>query len=803
MASCAAMRRLEAGVSFARRHQYVGAALVIGCMVAIFFSPIVRYGATFSTVENFQRSLYPWYDPADRDPPPLAVQGDQAVFIYPRQVFLHRSLTEDGRVPLWNPLSFAGHPFLADTSTGFAYPPRLALNWLLEPSWAHDLYVMAHLFAAGMAMFALLKEFGSGFAGALLAGVAWSFSSYGVAWMMLELVGPMLALLPLALLLIHRWHRRRSLRDLLAAGGVLGVLFLGASAEISLLSFLTSAGYAAALSGRDLVSHWSEMSRRQRAGQALAPVFLVGVAVAVAAVALLPFVGFRAASSRTHSDYATLQRAGPVHLRTFVRVLAPPDTPLDVASLATEQLFVGTLTGVLAVVGFALRRPGAGLGRGLVVVTALYLLRTPVTWVGYHLVPGLKGLDGFWRASFVFDLGVALLGGLGLNALLAGTVSLLARARSDRPSPSGALARALVPGLLAAVCVVATGWQLLSYGRGANPPFQERDAAHLFPSTPVIDQARAALGPGPGRGRLLAMTIRGLPPALPLATGMALDLPMADGYEPLMSRHSTALWRVVQGESHASARSRIPYTFGTAFTPSGLRTDLLPRLGVQQVLAPPELATDPGWQGRALAGRGLRPTYSGPDGILYEVDGALPRAFTVTAAEWVRSDDEALRRFADPSFDARASVLISGEPPVGGADASTAPVEASSGVEWRSDQPDRLRMTVRASQPSWLVLLDTWEPGWKATVNGRERPVRRADFSFRAVQVPAGTSDVSLSYRPIELAAGAGVSLVAMTAVALALSWPFLRRRAGRGGRTTTSAPSPSRPPGGHRDDGS
>ncbi len=147
---------------------YLPATLTMVGLLAVFFNPIVRHDATFSTVGVVQRSSNPWatLDPAGYVGYP--VHGYQGAYVHPARVFLDRSLKRDGQIPLWNPLALGGHPYLATEATGVAYPPKMALSLLFGPTWVHDLFLVGHLLVAGLAMFALMKGFGAGVAGALL-----------------------------------------------------------------------------------------------------------------------------------------------------------------------------------------------------------------------------------------------------------------------------------------------------------------------------------------------------------------------------------------------------------------------------------------------------------------------------------------------------------------------------------------------------------------------------------------------------------------------------------------------------------
>ena len=62
--------------------------------------------------------------------------------------------------------------------------------------------------------------------------------------------------------------------------------------------------------------------------------------------------------------------------------------------------------------------------------------------------------------------------------------------------------------------------------------------------------------------------------------------------------------------------------------------------------------------------------------------------------------------------------------------------------------------------PGYLLLLDTYYPGWKAYVDGERVSIHRADYNFRAVTLPAGRSHVSFEYRPASFALGLCLSLM-------------------------------------------
>ncbi|RMG12259.1 MAG: hypothetical protein D6731_14195, partial [Planctomycetota bacterium] len=69
---------------------------------------------------------------------------------------------------------------------------------------------------------------------------------------------------------------------------------------------------------------------------------------------------------------------------------------------------------------------------------------------------------------------------------------------------------------------------------------------------------------------------------------------------------------------------------------------------------------------------------------------------------------------------------------------------------------------VTAPAAGWLVVADVWYPGWRARVDGVPVPVLRADYLFRAVPVPAGRHQVTLTYRPWTFSLGLTITLLAL-----------------------------------------
>lgn len=117
-----------------------------------------------------------------------------------------------------------------------------------------------------------------------------------------------------------------------------------------------------------------------------------------------------------------------------------------------------------------------------------------------------------------------------------------------------------------------------------------------------------------------------------------------------------------------------------------------------------------------------------------------------------------------------------GDPRRRAADAGRRPLGApAGGGPYRGRRAERGdRRGGRARGGGFLVLRDSYDPNWHATVDGQEAPIVRANVIFRAVRLEPGSHSVEFEYRPRLLMIGAAVSLAAF---ALALGMLVSPRR--------------------------
>ncbi len=149
-------------------------------------------------------------------------------------------------------------------------------------------------------------------------------------------------------------------------------------------------------------------------------------------------------------------------------------------------------------------------------------------------------------------------------------------------------------------------------------------------------------------------------------------------------------------------------------------------------------------------------THSNVDLRLYALTKSAPRAFFVSGVETAASHDEALKTYLRPDFPFESKVLLEDST---GADR---PGESGCGsAQILNYENRRVVCKVQATAPGYLVLLDSYFPGWRARVDGVEADIVRADFAFRAVAVPAGEHQVEFRYQPRSFFIGLLLTMVA------------------------------------------
>jgi len=153
---------------------------------------------------------------------------------------------------------------------------------------------------------------------------------------------------------------------------------------------------------------------------------------------------------------------------------------------------------------------------------------------------------------------------------------------------------------------------------------------------------------------------------------------------------------------------------------------------------------------------GLPLAYNGPDMKIYGNPVSLPRAFFVNRYE-VSDGLTTLQKIAAMSFNPRDVMYFQEDPKL-----SVEAPDPAAKAEFTRYGIHELELNTTTAGNNLLFFSETYYPvGWKAYVDGKETPIYRANYLFRAVMVPSGIHKVEMKFEPKGFFIGKNLSLAA------------------------------------------
>ncbi len=696
-----------------------------------------------------------WLSPAlfQGQAPSFRDQGD---FFYPLKLYTADRLRQ-GTIPLWNPLSGAGEPWLANMQSGVFYPPGL-LFLLPAAGLAAALFLLLHFALGAWGTWAFLKEENVSDSGALFgaaiccaSGFSASLASYWNhfgAW----------AYLPAIAALARSGLFSRSARLTLAV--LVGLQAMAGSPEISAATLLL--GAVLSLSPRPpLRDGWAKPPPRQ-------PLLRFGAAallgLALAGWALVPFGELALQSDRRTSLTAPQRPAGAVSAEAFSGALGISDRASGTAYLSS--LYVGPLALFAALAAFSERER-----------RRLVWLLTGIALAGVVLAasapPGLwlRGLPPLDRLRYpakalVWTLfALSVLAGLGADRLrfLPGTRRLRLLSGAMGAAALLALFFSPLPSLVRqAAAVGVAALVLLAFGAGRRPL-----VGSILEGTAALTLLISLTLVGWRLFRFAqASEIRREPDSLNSLTrvaGRVLTPPM-----------SALAWRVLQegGFDAATLRGQRESLLGYTNLLYGISTvrtaAALPTQAARRIADAIDEAPDPARAAGAASVRVIwtpfRPTSlpSRKVGEFFRAPVApyRPRLSFVRGYRVEPDSEQAWSRVSKGEIDLAREVFLDREPRPSPPNEPGKPLLLARFAE---DRPERVVSDITSDADGLLVLTDLHYPGWTVQVDGHPAELLRADGFFRAVALPAGSHRVVFRYQPLSWYLGAGVSLLALS----------------------------------------
>ena len=126
---------------------------------------------------------------------------------------------------------------------------------------------------------------------------------------------------------------------------------------------------------------------------------------------------------------------------------------------------------------------------------------------------------------------------------------------------------------------------------------------------------------------------------------------------------------------------------------------------------------------------------------LYENKNVLPKSWIVGQIKDVNSQRESLMETLLSGFDPRNKAIVYGYR------GSDMPEDVKGVVTIKTRSENRIELLSTSDTGGLLVLSEIYyEPGWRATVNGKETPIYQTNHVLRSVEIPKGTTEVIFEY---------------------------------------------------------
>ena len=713
---------------------------------------------------------------------------DFGVLGYPF-IHLHRAMFWNGELPLWNPLSNSGAPFMAQWGTLTLYP--FSLIYLLLPlPWSVNLVCFGHLAWGALGMYHLGRHWTANRLAGAAAGIFFVFNGITLSCLLWPNYAVALGWMPWVILLTERAVRQGG-RPLLWAALAATCQLLAGVPELVLMTWLVIACFAV----RDLCVkqvEWKPLACRLG--------WVVGLAAGLAAAQLLPFFDLLASSHRD-ATFATSKWALPTWgwanllVPLFHNFQTPQGTFFQFGQTFLASCYLGLPVTVLA-------------------LWALWRVRQPTVWILgglflFSLIMSLGDAGGLYawiRKVFpMFGVGrypvkFMILAVFTVPVLAAYGLASLQRSRLE------GLPKSLVAVLAATgVAILGILWVAKTY------PFTYDQWDVTFRNTMI---RLLVLG---GGFALIWMALRN---ATPKRNGLCWAV----------------LFVLVVADARLHSPNQIPTLPSDAMSAGfwqEYRTNPPPAIGEGRVLITPVMEArllrstiedhQQDFVGKRMA---LWSNLNLLDGIpkvngsstlqireqkevqdiIYKSDptNALPESLlNFLSVNWVSSSnsliewdpragalpwvtggqqpvfmdrEQALAHLASPDFKPADEVLLSTPTQEFVSDVQAAPCR----IGRVTATANRVQFDVEAGAKAMVVVAQTHHLNWEATVDGRRVALFKANHAFQALVVPAGKHQVELRYVDAWFHSGLGITLAA--AAASLLLWSRTRRSIHSGG---------------------
>src|SRR3990167_157480 len=702
--------------------------------------------------------------------------------IYPWKHFTIETF-KNGQIPLWNPYSFSGTPHLANYQSAVLSPFNL-LFFLLPFVDAWSLLVLLQPLLAGLFMYLFVRSLKRSQTASLISSISFMFCGFIVVWMDYATLAYAISFLPLALFCIEKYFESKQIRYLILLSFSIPLSFFSGHFQISIYFLITVLIYLI----------YKFITTKNINGSLKLTVFIF-FGLLLSLPQLLPSIEFYLQSLRS-----TIFLKGEAIPWQYISTFPAPDflgNPVTrndwFGHYAEWNGYIGVLPLMLAIYSILSKKRVQTFFLLIMGVFALLIaFDTPLLTllINFH-IPVLSTSSAS-RIIVVYSFMFAAMSAFGLDQLVLDirekkikkiyfwiTLFLifflvlwvivffklfipterLIVARQNLILPSFIF---LVSSLsilvfvffqntnkkvkysfLALILIIIVAFDMFRFAKKWQP-FDPKNL--VFPSTPTTQEFLRLKGYERVFGNLCGEAL------------VYYGMPSIEGYDALyIKRYGEFIAFLNSGIITQSPRSVVQFSRNGKYASESINL-----LGIKYIIHKKaddqKTWTFPYWtypKDRFIF------IYEDERYRIFENKDSYPRAFVVGKYKVIDESNKIIETMFNNNFDLKKEIVLEKNP------STNQTKDIRGDIKIIKYSPNLIEMEVATDKNAILFLSDNYYTGWNATVDNKKSEILRADYTIRAVPVPAGKHTVRFVYDPQSFKLGVYAALLGIILIAL------------------------------------
>jgi hypothetical protein len=150
---------------------------------------------------------------------------------------------------------------------------------------------------------------------------------------------------------------------------------------------------------------------------------------------------------------------------------------------------------------------------------------------------------------------------------------------------------------------------------------------------------------------------------------------------------------------------------------------------------------------------------------LYEYTRYPGRFLLFAKVTYAKDDTTVIEKLRSDAFDSRKELVLSEETPgVNSSNVNGFKVEENKDLQGKvkllSYKANSFNLEYESDGDAFLYVSDTYYPGWRAYVDGKETKIYRANLTFRAIEAPKGKHAIVFRYVPMSFYVGLALTII-------------------------------------------